>query len=81
KYRDIRNGDGRRKGNKEAAREYLFKKIFVRFEFAEASAELDLSACKEKTSLGFFLEKCGKLVDALNIQYLDAFFPDVDLKK
>jgi hypothetical protein len=81
KYRDIRNGDGRRKGDKEAARLYLFKRIFVRFEFDEPGVEVDTTGCKEKTPLGFFLEKCGKLVDALNIQYLEHFYPDIDSHK
>jgi len=79
RYRDIRNGNGRQKGDTAKAREYLFRKAYGKFEFAEPGVEFDLGKCK--TELEFFLLNATKVVDASMIAYLGEVFPDVEGKK
>src|SRR5689334_21290629 len=79
RYREIRNGTGRGKGDAAKAREYLFKRTYAKFEFTEAGCVIDLGQCKTETE--FFLSNCGMVVDAVLIQHLAVVFPDVDEKK
>ncbi|MEK6323627.1 MAG: hypothetical protein AABN33_18455 [Acidobacteriota bacterium] len=87
RYREIRNGEGRKKGNEIKANEYLFTRAFDRFEFkvrgasgewVENPATLDLGP--HKTELAFWLS-CGKLVDSLLIKFNTENFPELDLRK
>ena len=75
KYRDLRNGEGRRKGNPAAARRYLFKQAYKRFEFLEPGCEIDLGDSPNEVE--FFIRKAEMLVDAVLIEYLAKVFPDV----
>ena len=80
KYRDIRNGEGRRKGNPAEARRFLFKRAYVRFEFSNPAMEIDLGDYANEVE--FFSRGAEMLVDAVLLQYLDKLFPDVlDQKK
>lgn len=85
RYREIRNGNGRSKGDNAKAREYLFKKTFDHFEFEPdedgSNLELDLEGEGCKTELEFFLTKAEMTVDAVVIQHVSVVFPDVDEKK
>ncbi|MCI0489388.1 MAG: hypothetical protein L0229_22575 [Blastocatellia bacterium] len=75
KFREIRNGEGRRKGNPAAARRYLFKQAYVRFEFFDSGREIDLGDSPNETE--FFVRKAEMLVDAVLIEYLNKLFPEV----
>ncbi|HKQ06604.1 MAG TPA: hypothetical protein VJ464_15835 [Blastocatellia bacterium] len=82
RYREIRNGTGRAKGDNGKAREYLFRRTFVRFEpypVDGVTPTLNLGQCK--TPLEFFLAKALMVVDAVVQQHVAAVFPDVDEKK
>jgi hypothetical protein len=79
RYRDLRNGDGRRKGDPTAARAYLLKKTYAKFEFLEEDCELDIGECK--TDPDFFMKYAEMQVDAVLINHLEAVFPGVDSKK
>lgn len=93
KYRDIRNGDGRRKPDVAAARQYLFKRAYGKaegsgsgFRFADQFAgwELDLSkyqGAPRDQEIAFWLGEGEMIVDATLIAYLNHFFPDIDSKK
>ena len=76
-YRDIRNGDGRKKGNVPRARKFLFRKIFVSFVPDDPSDTLDLA--QGQSELEFFLPN-EKLLDRVLIDYLEQTYPDIDLK-
>lgn len=76
KYRDILNGVGRKKGKPQAARQYLFKKAFVRFDFEDSKMQLALG--KHKEPVEFFINECDTVVDAVIIQYHQETFPDVE---
>jgi hypothetical protein len=83
KYRDIRNGEGRKRGDESKARAYLFRKTYAKFEFTEElkkeGAELDLGECPNE--IDFWLTSCAMVVDATIIKHLGEVFPDVDVKK
>ncbi|MGA9769309.1 MAG: hypothetical protein WBV94_09730 [Blastocatellia bacterium] len=83
KYRDIRNGEGRKRGDEAKARAFLFKKVYRKFEFTEElkgqGAELDLGDCPNETE--WWLKECEMVVDAVIIKHLGEVFPDVDVKK
>lgn len=78
---DIRNGspDGRKKANASDAREYLFRKAFLRFAPVDETQTLDLGSCKSEVE--FFLTNAPRLVDRVNIEYLNKTYPDIDLGK
>ena len=79
RYRDIRNGNGRSKGDNPKARAFLFRKTYVRFEFYDKDCELDLG--DYKNDVDFFLGECQMAVDAVVQQHTAAVFPEVDEKK
>jgi hypothetical protein len=89
-YRKLRNGspDGRTRGDEAKARQYLFRKAYVKFEFTKPGQELDLGDFTAKNpieqhnkDIEFFLTKTLKVVDATIIKYLNEVFPDIDSKK
>lgn len=79
RYREILNGNGRTRGDKPKARDYLFRKTYSGFEFAEEGCEFDLG--QGQTEIDFFLQGCAMVVDAALIQHLAEVFPDIDSKK
>ena len=77
KYRDLNNGTGRRKADKAAARSFLFKKAFIRF---EPLPDVELDRGGHPDDLSFFLA-LEMLVDRVLIEYLDQTYPDLDAGK
>ena len=78
RYRDLRNGDGRNRGNPGNARRFLFRTAFVRFEPTDPKARLPLKP--KQSELDYFLGK-EKLVDRTLLEYLGQTYPEVDLSK
>src|SRR5262244_1001996 len=75
KYRNILNGIGRRNGNPKEAREYLFRKAFVKFEPKQPGAKLALNG--HKSDLEFFIAETPKVVDRVVLAYHSRNYTDV----